>query len=314
MVPADTTIRLGLPPESGLREHSESLFEAAIESSYDSVLITDANLDFPTIVYVNRAFCRMTGYEPDEVLGRTPSLLQGERTDRRVTRRLRESLEAGRAFEGRTVNYRKSGEPFYIEWRTSPVVDDDGHVTHYIAVQRDVTDQVRQIRRLKRLAEIDGLTRLYSRDAGESALADEAAAARNKGTSLSIILLDIDHFKQINDDHGHGIGDQVLQRLAAQIDRRIRGQDLAIRWGGEEFVIVLRDTALSGAGLVAESLRRVLASTGFHDDVVVTISAGVAELDDGESVEDLIRRADEAMYAAKSGGRNRVEACAAEER
>ena len=310
MSPMHEDLFAGLPRSAGLRKHSESLFEAALESSYDSVLITDANLDEPTIVYVNPAFCRMTGYSADEVLGRTPAILQGERTEREVTRSLRKALEAGHSFEGRTVNYRKNGEPFHIEWRTSPVVDDEGRTTHYIAIQRDVTAQVRQVRRLKRLAEIDGLTRLFAREAGEAALGDEVKRARDEDAPLSVILLDIDHFKRINDDHGHAAGDQVLERIASVIEARIRGQDIAVRWGGEEFVVVLRDTALEGAERVAEALREMIASTSFQYEIDVTISAGVAELGEGESKEALIERADEAMYAAKSAGRDRVELAA----
>jgi diguanylate cyclase (GGDEF)-like protein/PAS domain S-box-containing protein len=302
--------RQAQPGDGALEDHSGSLFKAALESSYDSVLITDTDLDHPTIVYANPAFCEMTGYTAEEIIGETPAILQGERTDHDVTRRLREALEAGRTFEGRTVNYRKNGEPFHIEWRTSPVVDDEGRVTHYIAIQRDVTDQIRQLRRLRRLAEIDGLTRLYAREAGETELADEAARARRKDEPLSVILLDIDHFKQINDQYGHALGDQVLQRIAARIDQRVRGQDLAIRWGGEEFVVALRNTPLDGARKVAESLRQQLASTGFHHNVEITISAGVAEMRRGESVDEIVARADEAMYAAKSAGRDRVELAA----
>lgn len=308
MAPISGLLTSILPEHGGLRENADSLLGAAVESSYDSVLITDADLDHPEIVYVNRAFCNMTGYSRDDVLGMTPAILQGERTDKRVTDRLRAALEAGRPFEGRTINYRKNGEPFHIEWRTSPVRNGDGDVTHYVAVQRDVSDQVHQMERLKRLAEIDGLTKLFARKAGAEQLEAEAERARTDSEPLSVILFDIDHFKAINDEHGHSAGDRVLQRISAIIDRRIRGQDLAIRWGGEEFVVVLRDTALDGAVNVAESLRGILAKTSFIDEIEATISAGVAELAHGESVAALVERADEAMYAAKSGGRNRVEA------
>lgn len=298
----------GLPETGGLREQSRTLLEAAVECSYDSILITGADLDEPEIVYVNQAFCRMTGYTAEEVLGKTPALLQGERTDRRVTRRLREALEAGRSFEGRTVNYRKGGVPFHIEWRTSPVHDEEGRVTHFVAVQRDVSAEVHQIQRLKRRAEIDGLTRLYVREAGESALGDETERAERRGCPLSVILLDIDHFKRINDEHGHAMGDRVLQRIASLLDARIRGQDLAIRWGGEEFVLVLRDTELAGALLVAESLRAMAEVAPQIDEIEITISAGVAERSAGEAAAALIERADQALYAAKRAGRNRVQA------
>jgi len=307
MPPIHEQIFSRLPQAGGLRDHSASLFEAALESSYDSVLITDANLDNPTIVFVNQAFCIMTGYSSEEILGKTPAILQGERTDSRVTRALREALEAGKSFEARTVNYRKNGEPFHIEWRTSPVLDDNGQTTHYIAIQRDVTSQVRQVRRLKRLAEIDGLTRLFTRKAGQSGLDKEIVRTRKKHEPLSVIMLDIDHFKKINDEHGHSVGDNVIERVASIIDARVRGQDLAIRWGGEEFVVVLVDTALDGAERVARALRAMIASTSFPFQIKVTISAGVAELGEGETAASVIERADKAMYAAKEGGRDRVE-------
>ena len=307
MSPIHEQIFSRLSRAGGLRDHSASLFEAALESSYDSVLITDANLDHPTIVFVKQAFCSMTGYSSEEVLGKTPAILQGERTEKHVTDRLKKALKAGHAFEGRTVNYRKNGEPFHIEWRTSPVFDDYGHTTNYIAIQRDVTSQVRQVRRLKRLAEIDGLTKLLSRNAGGSSLGDEINRARDENMPLSVILLDIDHFKQINDEHGHSAGDNVLERVASVIDARVRGQDLAIRWGGGEFVAVLIDTALDGAERVAEALREMISSTSFQLEIEITISAGVAELAEEESADDLIDRADKAMYSAKEGGRDRVE-------
>ena len=296
----------GLPQSGGLREHSKSLFKAALESSYDSVLITDSDLDQPMIVFVKQVFCSSTGYSSEEILGETPAILQDERTEKHVTDRLKKALKAGHAFEGRTVNSRKNGEPFHIEWRTSPMFDDDRHTTHYIAIQRDVTSQVRQVRRLKRLAEIDGLTKLLSRNAGESSLGDEINRARDENMPLSVILLDIDHFKQINDEHAHSAGENVLESVASVVDARVRGQDLAIRWGGEEFVAALIDTALDGAERVAEALRGIISSTSFQLEIEITISAGVAELAEEESADDLIDRADKAMYSAMEGGRDRV--------
>lgn len=284
----------------------QKIAEAALEASYDAIVITDADLDHPRIVYVNPAFCRMTGYTREEVLGRTPAILQGEETDCEMTRRLRLALEAGREFEGRTVNYRKSGQPFHIEWRTSPVKNEAGEITHYLAIQRDVTAQVRLIRRLRERADSDKLTELLNHGAGEVELRAQIAHAGESGQPLSIVLLDIDHFKAVNDDHGHAMGDLVLERLGRLINRRLNRQDVGVRWGGEEFLLILIETDAERARQAAESFRSLIAETGFHDEIAITVSFGVAQWRPGESLEALFKRADVALYEAKDQGRNRV--------
>ncbi len=308
-VPADDA-PAHIPGDSDHR----GLAEAALEASYDSVVITTADLDNPEIVYVNPAFCQMTGWERDEVIGRTPAILQGEQTDRGVTQRLRRALEEGRTFEGRTINYRKDGRPFHIEWRTSPVKDSSGRVTHYLAIQRDVTARVRLLRRLQERAESDGLTELFNHDAGDRELGVQVANAHENDIPLSLVLLDVDHFKAINDDHGHAMGDLVLERLGRLINQRLNRQDIGIRWGGEEFALVLLDTDLAGAQQAAESFRKLIAQTSFHDDIRVTASLGVAELMPEEGADALFKRADEALYQAKRSGRNRVRVAGAQRR
>ena len=284
----------------------QNLAEAALESSYDSVLITDSNLSHPEIVYVNPAFCEMTGWSRDEVIGRTPAILQGEETDRQVTDRLRRALEAGRNFEGRTINYRKDGRPFHIEWRTSPVRNDKGEVTHYLAIQRDVTAQVRLMRRLRQQAESDGLTELLNHKAGESELNAAIIGARQQGKPLSVALLDIDHFKTVNDEHGHAMGDLVIERIGHLVNQHLNRQDIGVRWGGEEFLLILLETDLDAASRAAEAFRKLIADTRFHDEINVTGSFGVAQCRPGEDGAALFKRADDALYRAKQKGRNRV--------
>lgn len=300
-----TAMSAALPHESCM----QGLAQAALEASYDSILITDANLDDPRIVYVNPAFCQMTGWTREEVIGRTPAILQGEDTDREVTRRLRQALEAGREFEGRTINYRKDGRRFHIEWRTSPVRNENGEITHYLAIQRDVTAHVRLMRRLVERAESDQLTELLNHGAGERELELQIARAAESDQSLSVVLLDIDHFKPINDEHGHQMGDLVLERIGRLINQRLNRQDIGVRWGGEEFLLVLLDTDLEGARRAAETFRGLIEATGFHDEIRITSSFGVAQWRSEDTPETLFKRADVALYEAKESGRNRV--CAA---
>ena len=114
------------------------LFEIALTHSFDAMMITENKPEYP-IVFVNQAFTKMTGYRTEDLVGQSPSLLQGPKTDRAVLGRLREDLSAGRIFHGIAVNYRKDGSEFLMEWKIAPVRDDRGKTTHYLAIQRDVS-------------------------------------------------------------------------------------------------------------------------------------------------------------------------------
>lgn len=124
------------------------IFSTALNDTFDAIVITTADLELPgpTIVYVNRAFEQMTGYSAQETLGKTPRMLQGPETDRRILDELRRSLQAGRRFSGVVINYRKDGTKFWLEWRISPVRDAAGRITHWLSFQRDITAHRRAVR------------------------------------------------------------------------------------------------------------------------------------------------------------------------
>jgi two-component system cell cycle response regulator len=167
------------------------------------------------------------------------------------------------------------------------------------------------------MAVTDGLTGLHNRRYMESHLATLAEQASLRGKSLALMMLDIDYFKSINDSYGHDAGDDVLREFALRIRKTIRGIDLACRYGGEEFVVVMPETDLNVAGMVAERLRRAIAGEPFSvhkgtKRIKVTISIGLSTLErKGEPVSDVLKRADVALYRAKHDGRNRVVAEAA---
>ena len=117
------------------------LFEIALTHSFDAMMITENKPKYP-IVFINQAFTKITGYSNDELVGRSPSILQGSKTDRSVLERLNEDLAAGRVFHGVAVNYRKDGSEFLMEWKIAPVRNDKGDITHYLAIQRDVSVSV----------------------------------------------------------------------------------------------------------------------------------------------------------------------------
>jgi two-component system, cell cycle response regulator len=189
-----------------------------------------------------------------------------------------------------------------------------------------VRTQVRKRRYLERLRDdvqtslehaiTDALTGLHNRRYMErhiGSLVEQSAAG---GKPLAVLMLDVDHFKEINDTYGHDAGDEVLREFALRIRKSIRGLDLACRYGGEEFLVVMPETDLSGAALVAERLRRTVASEPFalqqsERATNVTISVGIAALGPGDDPASLVKRADQALYRAKRDGRNRVVPAAA---
>ncbi len=162
------------------------------------------------------------------------------------------------------------------------------------------------------MAITDALTGLYNRRYMETHLATLAEQASTRGKPLSLMMLDIDYFKSINDSYGHDAGDDVLREFAVRIRKSIRGIDMACRYGGEEFVIVMPETDLHVASMVAERLRRAIAGEPFAVEkgarhIGVTISIGISVLDrKGEPMVDVMKRADRALYRAKNDGRNRV--------
>jgi diguanylate cyclase (GGDEF)-like protein len=152
----------------------------------------------------------------------------------------------------------------------------------------------------------DSLTGAFNREGIEEAIRIGLEEWRSQKKPLSLVLIDIDHFKKINDTYGHAIGDHVLSALSHIVKQHIRTNDLFARWGGEEFVLLCRDTKIEKATLIAEKIRELIANFAFKDNVRVTASFGVATLNANETLEQLFNNADKALYEAKHQGRNRV--------
>ncbi len=278
----------------------------------DGVIATVAS-DDRTIVYVNRAACEITGYAPAELLGRSPRILQGEDTDPAVLRRLREDLAAGKPFSGQVVNYRKDGTPFLMEWTISTLTGPDGAPAFHVAVQRDATLPARRLLDAEREARTDPLTRLPNRSHIDDILSGGGwLVTRARAT----IVVDVDHFKDVNDTYGHLVGDEVLRQVARRLAATARNGDIVARWGGEEFCILMleqgdAETQEEASAGLARRIVEAIASTPFHTsagDVSLTVSVGSASLSSASpTAPDLLHAADRAMYSAKRHGRNRAE-------
>jgi diguanylate cyclase (GGDEF)-like protein len=160
--------------------------------------------------------------------------------------------------------------------------------------------------RLRKLGITDALTGVYNRRQMDRAVGEAVERHKRYGASSSLLLIDIDYFKRVNDEFGHAAGDRVLRELAALMRRSLRKLDLVFRIGGEEFLVLLPDVKRAGAAEAAEKLRREVASADLHPGWKLTVSIGVGELGPGEAREQWIRRIDRALYAAKDSGRDRV--------
>lgn len=195
-----------------------------------------------------------------------------------------------------------------------PLRNDSKEITAvYISVQ-DVTDFVMYEHKLIQMAKIDSLTGIYNRRYLDSRLAEEIERSRRHGNPLSILLLDIDHFKMINDTHGHLCGDYALRKISELLQELVRTSDILGRYGGEEFCCILPETSFEQAIVLAERCREQVAASPLSctdQQTSVTISIGVTAMHRNDTLDSIIKRADDALYQAKREGRNRVCSCPA---
>ena len=286
-------------------QSTSQLLAKALDAAQDAIFITNAN---GVIAFVNQGFEAITGYSMAEVIGRTPTVLKSGKHDEAYYRQLWQSLKAGETFRATLVNRHKNGELIHCEETVSPLRGRDGEITHFVSIIKDLSDRVFRERALRQQATQDGLTGLLNRRAGELQLESACFSAREENEPFCIISADVDHFKNINDTWGHPAGDTVLQSVASHLRAGVRNTDSVVRWGGEEFMIILHHCELAAALEQAERLRERMARSSQPEVGQVTLSMGVAQIQNGEALANLIARVDKALYQAKSEGRNRVQA------
>lgn len=288
-----------------------TVFEQIIKLTNDIIIVTEASPlsnQGPKIVYANNAFSDLTGYTVHEVIGKSPRLLQGPDTDPETKGRIRDALLRQEPVREIILNYGKAGNPYWLDINIIPLRDSSGVVTHFAAIERDVTELKRTEDELQYKAMHDGLTALLNRTAFMENAAAEFARSRRHGRSLCLIALDIDHFKKVNDVYGHQAGDEVLRQYGSVMKDFGRGSDSAGRMGGEEFAVLLPETTLDSAVQLAEGLRSKLAELSFSvtgANFNVTSSMGVTCMTaDDESIDRMADRADQALYRSKNAGRD----------
>lgn len=285
-------------------EREKHLLGQALNAAFEAIFVTDRDAK---VIFANEAFQRLTGYLATEIIGQTPLILSSGKHDELFFARFGEALASGESSRIQFVNKRKDGTLFHAEYSISPSVSPEGELTHHVSIVQDVTERLGREQALMKIARTDPLTGLFNRRAAEQALERKITKAQVSGKALSLIIGDIDYFKSINDQYGHPAGDYVLRRVADILVSLIRKYDIAVRWGGEEFVVIAPDCSLQQATELADRIRKGIENLALDTVDPVTISLGVAELVAGETSDSLIQRADSALYQAKRSGRNRVD-------
>lgn len=322
-----------IPKQSGRPipgELDNSVLRRAIESARDGVSISDARLPEMPLIYVNRAFEKMTGYSSADVLGLNCRFLQGENTDQPELKKVRRALARGTDCIVTLQNFRRNGSLFHNELSMSAVHGPDGAVSHFIGIQKDVTRRIRAEQRLlerendlqelnvqlERLARVDGLTELLNRRTFDQCLEREWRRIQRESGSISVYMIDVDHFKALNDRYGHAIGDSCLVRVARVIEQCfVRATDYVARYGGEEFIVLTsgmrKDEALVQGQRLLAAVRDCQLPTAV-EKLTISIGLCVMQTSGDQSPAGLLKAADTALYVAKRAGRDRLELAPAE--
>lgn len=277
---------------------------AVFENTDEAVMITNAEGE---ITSVNRAFSAITGYTEEEVIGKNPRLLRSHRHDENFYNEMWKEIKRLGIWRGEIWNRRKNGEVFPV-WQTVSAIHDNGTVTHYVSVFSDISVIKNSEEKLNFLAYHDPLTELPNRLLMQDRLRQAIERADREGQQIAVMLIDLDHFKNVNDSLGHLKGDELLQIVATRLKEQVRKEDTVARLGGDEFVVILEDIhGAEDAARLAAKFKQVFEGPTLIDNhqLHVTLSIGIALYPkNGMDVSTLIKHADTALYRSKVTGRN----------
>lgn len=309
----------------GMHEHIEHLLadsEAVVKEQtkelkryieiIDKNVITSKTDTKGIITYASHAFCEVSGYTKEELIGKPHNIVRHQDTPQEIFKDMWETLEKGGVWSGEVKNLKKDGGHYWVDVTISPLFDDGGKTKEYVAIRHDVTIQKELESTLDKLTEMtirshtDALTGLHNRNKLNEAINSEIARSVRYGKPFSLAIMDVDHFKSINDTYGHLEGDFVLKEIAKIISNKTRKSDVVGRWGGEEFLIIFIDSTIENAKNKCDKIRHWIELHDYGIVPRVTASFGVAGYCNGDTIESLIARADKALYVAKETGRNKI--------
>jgi len=280
-------------------------FKAAIENSYNSIVITDTNSN---ITYVNEIAEKETGYSRDELIGQNPRVLKSGLNDEKFYQELHDALEVGEKWEGEFINKKKDGSLFYEKASIMPIFQ-HGEIVNYLAIKLNITDYIEEKDKVKFMAYHDALTSLPNRLSIEEYLKNRLPIAMRSASQIAILFIDLDRFKTINDTLGHDVGDELLVEVSKRMRLGLRDSDMLARVGGDEFVIVIESSNDSySAAHVCEKIlqlfREPIQTRSHLLNITLSIGVSIFPDDDTDHIQ-LFKYADIAMYEAKADGKNR---------
>ena len=282
------------------------LMGKVFENAEEGVMITDADC---WILNVNQAFVKVTQYTKEEVLGKKPNILHSGNHDKGFYERMWDVLLREKRWQGEVWNSRKNGE-IYPEWLSiTAVLNDNGDTSHYIGIFSDVSAKNEGDERLYHLAHYDSLCNLPNRMLFYDRLRQSLSRSKRSSQKIAVMFMDLDGFKQVNDEFGHGVGDELLQQVSKRVTEVLRESDTLARIGGDEFTIIIND--IDRADSIEAIANKILLATKqdyiLHDKQFnVSASIGISLFpDDSDDVNTLVKHADIAMYKAKNEGKNR---------
>ncbi|NIS59663.1 MAG: diguanylate cyclase [Proteobacteria bacterium] len=277
----------------------------AVEQSPTPVVITDSN---GNIEYVNPKFAQLTGYASTEAIGQNPRILKSGKQPPELYEELWQMISNGKEWRGEFLNKKKNGDLYWEDASISAIKNEEGVITHFVGVKEDITERKKEEETMRQLAYHDPLTGLPNRLLFKDRLTIALAQANRNRHKLAVMLLDLDHFKDINDTLGHKVGDKLLKAVGKRLIGLLRKNDTVARMGGDEFLLLLPEVKkLEDASTIAQrvmgTLRKPCVVNGHK--LRITASIGVALYpDDGQDDDSLMNHADNAMYWAKKEGRN----------
>lgn len=281
-------------------------FEAAFTAMSHAIVVTDP---FGTIITVNPAFERITGWRRHEVVGRNPRILQSGRHGAKFYEQFWKALSTQGHWQGEIWNKRRNGEEYPEQLTINAIRDISGRVTHYVSIFSDITERKALEQQLSHMAFHDVLTELPNRAYFLDRLNLAIEGGQRKEDRFAVFLIDLDGFKAVNDTLGHDVGDEVLNGVGLRLNDTVRANDVAARLGGDEFGMLLfgncgEEEATALAGRVVETVSRPFSING--RTTTVGASVGIALYPGhGSTAEVLMKCADTAMYEAKRGGKGR---------
>jgi diguanylate cyclase (GGDEF)-like protein/PAS domain S-box-containing protein len=308
---------LGIAIERHNSQEHLRLLESGISRLNDIVMITEsASTDDVghRIIFVNEAFERITGFSHDEVIGKSSSILYGKNTQKEELVKISQSLKERVPVHTEVIHYKKSGEEIWLELDIVPISDDVGLNTHWVAVMRDITQRKQTEMKIQQLAFYDAMTGLPNRQLLIDRLRQRLSASARSHHSGAVLFIDLDNFKSLNDTHGHDVGDMLLVEVAQRIVKCVRDSDTVGRLGGDEFVVIineldenLRDAAVQTSTVCEKillSFNQPFELNSYIHHTTPSIGVTLFNHDSATSVDELLKRADLAMYKAKDSGRN----------